>query len=77
LLVGLVPDLIEKGVAIMQYVDDIVLCITRDPEKANNIKLLLYLFELYQKSEMFPWEEIIILLITTLLCLVVKWALSL
>jgi hypothetical protein len=31
LLVGLIPDLIDKGVAIMQYVDDTVLCISHDP----------------------------------------------
>jgi hypothetical protein len=59
LLVGLVPDLIDKGVAIMQY-DDTVLCITHDPQKAINLKLLIYVFELMsglkinnQKSEIF------------------------
>jgi hypothetical protein len=31
LLVGLILDLIDKGVAIMQYVDDTVLCISHDP----------------------------------------------
>jgi hypothetical protein len=60
LVVGLIPDLIDKGVAIMQYADDNVLCITHDPERAINMKLLLYMFELmsglkinYQKSEIF------------------------
>jgi hypothetical protein len=60
LLVGLAPDLIDKGVAIMQYADDTMLCISHDSEKALNLKLLLYLFELmsglkinYQKSEIF------------------------
>jgi hypothetical protein len=59
-LVGLVLDLIDKGVAIMQCVDDIVLCITHDPKKAINLKLLRHLFELmsnlkinYQKSEIY------------------------
>jgi hypothetical protein len=42
LLAGLAPDLIDKGVAIMQYADDIVLCISHDSEKALNLKLLLY-----------------------------------
>jgi hypothetical protein len=46
LLVGLAPDFIDKGVAIMQYVDDTIICISHDPEKAINLKLLLYLFEL-------------------------------
>jgi hypothetical protein len=60
LLVGLAHDLIDKGVAIMQYADDTILCISHDSEKALNLKLLLYLFELmsglkinYQKSEIF------------------------
>jgi hypothetical protein len=60
LVVGLIPDLINKGVAIMLYADDTVLCITHDPERAINLKLLLYMFELmsglkinYQKSEIF------------------------
>ena len=43
LIVGMAPDLIEKGVAIMQYADDTVLCITHDVDKAINLKLLLYL----------------------------------
>jgi hypothetical protein len=42
LVVGLAPDLIENGVAIMQYT---VLCISHDFEKALNLKLLMYLFE--------------------------------
>jgi hypothetical protein len=60
LLVGLAPDLIDKGVAIIQYADDTVICISHDPEKAINLKSLLYLFELisglkinYQESEIF------------------------
>jgi hypothetical protein len=60
LLVGLAPDLIVKGVAIMQYAHDTVLGISHDSDKAINLKLLLYLFELmfgfkinYQKSEIF------------------------
>lgn len=60
LLIGLAPDLIDKGVAIMQYADNTVLCLSHDPDKAINLKLLLYLFELmsglkinYQKSKIF------------------------
>jgi predicted amidohydrolase len=59
LLVGLVPHLIEKVLAIMQSVDDIVLCITHNPEKAINLKFLMYLFDLMYglkinyKSEIF------------------------
>jgi hypothetical protein len=49
LLVGLVLDIIDKGVVFMQYVDDNIVCITHDPEKAINLKLLLYLFELMSR----------------------------
>jgi hypothetical protein len=60
LLVGLAPNLIDKGVAITQYAYDTILCITHDPKKAINLKLLLYLSDLmsslkinYQKIEIF------------------------
>jgi hypothetical protein len=46
LLVGLAPDLIHNGVAVLQYADDTVLCFSHDPDKAINLKLLLYMFEL-------------------------------
>jgi hypothetical protein len=55
----LVPHLIEKVLAIIQSVDDIVLCITHNPEKAINLKFLMYLFDLMYglkinyKSEIF------------------------
>ena len=57
---GLASDLIDGGVGILQYADDTVLCISHDVEKAKNVKLLLYLFELmsglkinFDKSEVF------------------------
>jgi hypothetical protein len=57
---GLAPDLIDKGVAILQYADDTVLCLSHNPEKAVNLKLLLFMFELmsglkinFMKSEIF------------------------
>jgi hypothetical protein len=60
LFVGLAPDLVENGVGILQYVDDTVLCISHEPEKAVNLKLLLSIFELmsglkinFLKSEIF------------------------
>jgi hypothetical protein len=60
MLVGLAADLIPHGVAILQYADDSVLCISHDPDKAINLKVLLYSFELmsglrinYMKSEVF------------------------
>ena len=58
MLTGLAPDLINGGVAILQYADDTVVCFEHDKEAAVNLKLLLYLFELmsglkinFRKSE--------------------------
>ena len=58
LITGLAPDLIEGGVAVLQYADDTVLCFAHDTSAAINLKLLLYMFELmsglkinYLKSE--------------------------
>jgi hypothetical protein len=42
---GLIPHLIPNGVAILQYVDDTIMCLENDMEKARNVKLLLYIFE--------------------------------
>ena len=42
---GLVPEYVEKGVAVLQYADDTILCLQDDIEGARNMKLLLYLFE--------------------------------
>jgi hypothetical protein len=46
MLVGLDADLIPIGVVVLQYADDRVLCISHYPEKAINLNLLLYPFEL-------------------------------
>jgi mannosylglycoprotein endo-beta-mannosidase len=45
LVVGLVPHLIEKGVAILQYADDTILLIQEDMTQVTNHKLILYMFE--------------------------------
>lgn len=57
---GLASDLVENGIAILQYADDTVLCIEHDQEKTVNSKLLLYIFEMmsglkinFLKSEVF------------------------
>lgn len=46
LITRLAFDLIPQGVAILQYADDTVVCLSRDLEKALNHKLLLYFFEM-------------------------------
>jgi hypothetical protein len=45
LIKGLVPEYTENGVAVLQYADDIILCIQDDKEQASHLKLLLYLYE--------------------------------
>ena len=46
LITGLASDLIPEGVAVLQYADDTIICLEDDIDKAVNLKLLLYLFEL-------------------------------
>jgi hypothetical protein len=42
---GVVPHLIDGGLSILKYADDIVLFLENDFEKARNMKLLLTAFE--------------------------------
>jgi hypothetical protein len=46
LVIGLISNLIPTGVAILQYADDTIICLKNDLEKARNVKLLLYFFEI-------------------------------
>ena len=57
---GLVPHLIEEGLSIMQYADDTILFLEDDLAQAQNLKLILCVFERisglkinYHKSEIF------------------------
>jgi hypothetical protein len=43
---GLAEHIIPKGVAILQYADDTIICLKHDLEGARNMKLLLYMFEM-------------------------------
>jgi hypothetical protein len=45
LIVGLVPHLIENGVAILQYADDTILLIQEELTQATHLKMILYMFE--------------------------------
>jgi hypothetical protein len=45
LITGLVDNLIPKGIAILQYADDTIICLQHNVEKARNVKLLLYIYE--------------------------------
>jgi hypothetical protein len=43
---GLVDHIIDKGITVMQYVDDTIICLKHDLEGARNLKWLLYLYEM-------------------------------
>jgi hypothetical protein len=45
LIKGLVSNYIEHGLAVLQYVDDTILCIEDDLESVQNMKFLLCLYE--------------------------------
>jgi hypothetical protein len=45
LISGLADQILDRGCAILQYVDDTILYIKDDLESARNLKLLLYIFE--------------------------------
>jgi hypothetical protein len=42
---GVIPHLVDDGLSILQYVDDTILFLEHDLEKARNMKLLLSAFE--------------------------------
>jgi hypothetical protein len=42
---GIIPHLVDGGLSILQYVDDTVLFLDHDLDKAKNLKLLLCAFE--------------------------------
>jgi hypothetical protein len=45
LIKGLADNLVDHGVAILQYADDTILLLQDDMEGARNLKLLFYIFE--------------------------------
>jgi hypothetical protein len=45
LIKGLIPNIIPKGVAILQYADDTILCMDDEVETMTNMKILLYIYE--------------------------------
>jgi hypothetical protein len=61
---GLVPDLVDDGLSILQYVDDMILFLDDDLEKAKNLKLVLSAFEKlsglkinFHKGELFNFGD--------------------
>jgi hypothetical protein len=45
LITGLADNMVQNGVAILQYADDTILLLQDDIQQAINLKLLLYIFE--------------------------------
>jgi hypothetical protein len=66
---------------LLQYADDIVICIQHDPEKAINLKLLLYIFGMmYGLKNQLPYRVDSSLLVgimrlwpSMLTCLILGW----
>jgi hypothetical protein len=59
-VVGMIPHLVDGGLSILQCTDDTILFMDHDPDKACNMKLLLFAFEQasglkinFHKSEVF------------------------
>jgi hypothetical protein len=45
LIKGIMNDIIPSGIAILQYADDTILCMEDSAETAQNMKILLYIYE--------------------------------
>jgi retron-type reverse transcriptase len=61
---GVVPHLVDNDLSILQYVDDTIIFLNHDLERARNLKVLLCAFEQlsrfkinYHKSEIFYYGE--------------------
>jgi hypothetical protein len=62
LITGLADNIIPRGVAILQYADDTIVCLKDDLENARNKKLLLYLYELMSELKInFAKNEVILI----------------
>lgn len=46
LFTSLIDHIVDKGVAMLQYADDTIICLKHDVMGAKNMKLLLYMYEL-------------------------------
>jgi hypothetical protein len=42
----LIDHIIDKGVAVLQYADDTIICLKHNIQGARNMKLLLYMYEM-------------------------------
>jgi hypothetical protein len=65
LIERVIPHLVDGGLSILQYADDIILFMEHNLEKAQNLKLILSAFEKlpglkinFHKSELFCFGEV-------------------
>jgi hypothetical protein len=63
-ITGLVPHLVDGGISILQYADDIILFVEHNLEEETNMKLLLCAFEKlsglkinFHKSKLFCYGQ--------------------
>lgn len=54
---GLGKRLVPHGVILLQYADDTIICLENDLEKARNLKLLLYIYELMAGLKINFWKS--------------------
>lgn len=78
------PDLIPHGVDVLQYADNTIICLEHDLDRAVNLKLLLYMFEMmpglkvnFQRSEILTVGVMKLLLKSMLSSLIVILVVSL
>lgn len=56
-ITGLGKRLVPHGVILLQYADDTIICLENDLEKARNLKLLLYIYELMAGLKINFWKS--------------------
>jgi hypothetical protein len=62
LIIGLANNLIPKGVAVLQYADDTIICLKDGMENARNMKSLLYWYEMMSGLKInFTKSEVILI----------------
>jgi hypothetical protein len=66
-ITGLADHLIAKGVVVLQYADDTIMCLKDDINNAKNMKLLLYLYEMMSGLKInFSKSEVILIKMGTM-----------
>jgi hypothetical protein len=61
-IIRLIPNIIPKGLTILQYADDTICCLENNIEKARNLKLVLYIYEQMSRLKInFEKSEVLML----------------